>query len=153
MHADIRPARASDIDALVSIENSVFGTDRISRRALQRHVDSRTATLLVAEDRGSVLGYALVLFRTNGRAGRLYSLAVKRGCEGSGIGRRLLAAAEKAALSRGCPIFRLEVREENVRAIDLYRRAGYRLSGRRQGYYEDGAAALLFEKDLGVEEP
>ena len=30
MVADLRPARASDVDALLAIENAVFSTDRIS---------------------------------------------------------------------------------------------------------------------------
>lgn len=148
MLADIRPARASDIDTLVSIENSVFGSDRISRHSFHRHVSSPTAELLVATSRDTILGYALILFRARSRVARLYSLAVDPVHEKAGVGRRLLTAAEEASFSRGCPNLRLEAREDNVRAIDLYQRAGYRRIGRREAYYEDGAAALRFQKDL-----
>ena len=34
-------------------------------------------------------------------------------------------------------------------ACRLYRRAGFREVGRRQGYYEDGATALVLRRDLG----
>lgn len=149
MLADIRPARASDIDALLSIENSVFGSDRISRRSFHRHVCNPGAGLLVACGNDAILGYALILFRTRSRVARLYSLAVNPAHGKAGVGRRLLAAAEEAAFSRGCPILRLEVREDNARAIELYERAGYRRIGRIEDYYEDGAAALRFEKHLG----
>ncbi|WEX07665.1 GNAT family N-acetyltransferase [Chelativorans sp. AA-79] len=149
MHADIRPARVSDIDTLVSIENGVFDTDRISRRAFLSHIGSGSASLLVADRDGAIAGYALLLFRKGGRTARLYSIAVAVGHASAGIGRRLLAAAEEAALARGCPILRLEVREDNARAIGLYRRSGFRPIGRRENYYEDGAPALRFEKHLG----
>ncbi|WP_309084026.1 GNAT family N-acetyltransferase [Chelativorans sp.] len=149
MDADIRPARASDIDTLVSIENSVFGSDRISRRAFRNHIGSKTALLLVAERNGAVAGYALSLYRKGSRPARLYSIAVADGHGSSGVGRALLAAVEKEAITRGRAAIRLEVREENARAIELYRRAGYRNFGRRDTYYEDGAAALRFEKHLG----
>ena len=149
MHADIRPARASDIDTLVSIENSVFDSDRISRRAFRSHVASGTASLLVAETDGAVAGYALLLYRRGARIARLYSIAVATGHASAGIGRGLLAAAETAARAKDSPILRLEVREDNARAIELYKRAGYRPIGRRENYYEDGAPALRLEKDLG----
>jgi len=149
MHADIRPARATDIDTLVSIENSVFDTDRISRRAFRSHLASGTASLLVSEKDGAIAGYALLLYRKGGKTARLYSIAVANGHASAGVGRGLLAAAEKAAAARGCPILRLEVREDNARAVDLYRRSGFRPIGRRENYYEDGAPALRFEKHLG----
>ena len=130
MDADIRPARKSDIDTLVSIENSVFDSDRISRSAFRRHIGSRTGSLLVAERNGAIAGYALLLYRRGSRPARLYSIAVANGHGSSGIGRALLTAAEEAAVGRGYSALRLEVREENARAVDLYQRAGFRGIGR-----------------------
>ena len=43
----------------------------------------------------------------------------------------------------------LEVDEHNAPACRLYRRAGFREVGRRQGYYHGGAAALVLRRDLG----
>ena len=83
---------------------------------------------------------------------RLYSLAVAPESAAAGLGRRLLAEAERVAAKRGCRSLRLEVREDNTRAIGLYGRAGYRRIGRRDGYYGDGAAALRFEKLLEGQE-
>lgn len=148
MSADIRPARASDVDALVSIENEVFETDRISRRSFRRLMKSGTASLLVAARNRVVAGYALVLFRKGGSVARLYSIVVSPASASAGLGRSLLEAAEMTAFAHGRPIIRLEVRERNARAISLYERAGYRRIGRRESYYQDGVAALRFEKHL-----
>jgi len=42
----------------------------------------------------------------------------------------------------------LEVDEKNAPAGRLYRKAGFYDVGRRQGYYEGGAAALTLRRDL-----
>jgi ribosomal-protein-alanine N-acetyltransferase len=43
----------------------------------------------------------------------------------------------------------LEVGEQNVPACRLYQRAGFYEVGRRRGYYENGATALVLRRDLG----
>jgi hypothetical protein len=122
-------------------------TDRISRRSLRRLLRTPSAAFLVAEHDG-LAGYALVLFRASNAIARLYSVAVAPHLAGRGIGAALLAAAEDAALARGATRLRLEAHEANPPAIALYRNAGYRLFGRHAHYYEDGGAALRFEKRL-----
>ena len=150
----IRPAVISDIDALDAIEKAVFPTDRISRRSFRTLIDRPTAETLVVEADGEVRGYAMILFRAGAALARLYSLAVVPGHAGKGLGKALLAAAEAAAMEHDRILLRLEVREDNAGAIALYKGAGYRRIGRHDDYYEDGMAALRFEKLLrGPETP
>lgn len=148
MTADIRPARASDADALLAIENAAFEGDRISRGSFQRLVSGRSAEVLVAASGDAVAGYCVVLFRKRASVARLYSIATDKRHGGVGLGRALLQAAEASARRRGRRALRLEVRDDNSRARELYERNGYRFIGRKQGYYSDGAAALRYEKDL-----
>lgn len=150
MPAEIRLARGSDVDALAALENAIFEADRISRKSFRSMVDSASAIVLVAAAQDAIAGYCALLFRAGSRKARLYSLAAARG---SGIGRALLAAAEEMAAARGCEELRLEVREDNVRAISFYEQSGYRRFGRKPGYYADGAAALLYKKPLHLAEP
>lgn len=147
----IRMARPSDLAAIRCIETGAFETDRLSRRSIARLLSSGSARLLVAEHRGAVLGYALVLLRRTSVAARLYSLAVAPGASGAGLGHRLLQAAEAAARDAGKRTLRLEVRVDNGPAIRLYEAAGYRPIGRRDDYYEDGAAALRYERALSLD--
>ena len=58
--------------------------------------------------------------------------------------------AEAAARARGSRVMRLEVDASNARAIARYRKAGYAAFGRRPGYYENGADALRFQKQLST---
>lgn len=144
----IRPANISDIDQLEEIENAVFATDRISRRSFKTLIARSTAQTLVAEVDGTLAGYVMILFRAGTGMVRLYSLAVAPGHSGKGFGRDLLDAAETAVMEHGRIALRLEVREDNPGAIALYRKSGYRQLGHHADYYEDGAAALRFEKRL-----
>ena len=144
----LRPAGSDDLDALVEIENRAFDGDIISRRSLRRFLTAPSAVSIVAEHKGTIAGYALVLFRPHSAAARLYSIAVDPDLRGRGIGPALIAAAEHAALERDCIWVRLEVHENNASAIARYRKAGFRQFGDRPDYYEDGGTALLLEKRL-----
>jgi ribosomal-protein-alanine acetyltransferase len=148
MTAAIRKGRMSDLDALLAIEAEAFSGDRLSRRSFQRLLGNDSSSLLVAESQGDILGYALVLFRKASALARLYSVAVRASRPLAGTGRALLAAAEEAARSRGAEEMRLEVREDNARAISLYERSGYRRFGLRPDYYADGATALRYTKQI-----
>ncbi|MDG4910387.1 GNAT family N-acetyltransferase/peptidase C39 family protein [Mesorhizobium sp. WSM4898] len=153
MPAEIRKARASDVDDLAAIEKAVFSSDRLSRRSFRQLIEHETAEMLVAENDGHVAGYAVVLFRKGSGVARLYSIAVGPFFGNLGIGRQLLAAAEEAAYEHDRMMLRLEVREDNQRAIGIYEQAGYRKIGREPDYYEDGATALRYEKTLRGDVP
>lgn len=144
----VRPAEQDDLDALIAIEEKCFTTDRISRRSFRRFMKVDSAEVLIAEVDGAAAGSAVLLFRAGTALARLYSLAVDPALRGRGIGRALLAAAEHAAFEHDRIILRLEVREDNDTACALYRSQGYTPCGRVPDYYEDGMAALRFEKLL-----
>jgi ribosomal-protein-alanine N-acetyltransferase len=44
---------------------------------------------------------------------------------------------------KGVQSVRLEVRESNVEAIDLYKKAGFLAEDKIEGYYVDGESALV----------
>ena len=144
----LRPARVSDLAALLAIEESVFDVDLLSRRSLRHFIESPLASFIVAHSDRDVVGYALVLYRPNSGLARLYSYGVARAFEGQGIGTLLLGAAERAAKRRRCRAMRLEVHDHNTRAIARYEKSGYRLFGRHRDYYDDHGDALRFEKPL-----
>jgi ribosomal protein S18 acetylase RimI-like enzyme len=154
----VRKAERGDVDALAALEHRVFATDRLSRRSLQRFLKSPTADVLVAQDDSAIaetalVGNAIVLFRPRSVIARLYSIAVAPPMGGRGVGAMLLAAAEAAALARGCRAIRLEVHVTNHAAIARYRKSGYREFSRLRKYYEDGGDALRFEKRLDLPVP
>ena len=82
---------------------------------------------------GSLLGFAVwsqVLDDAE-----LLDIGVAPACRRQGLGQRLLDAVMAAARAQGAQRLLLEVRAGNLAAQALYQRAGFRLSGRRKGYY------------------
>lgn len=65
----------------------------------------------------------------------LHDVAVRPGCRGLGIGRKLLAAAEEAARREGCCKVTLEVHDENTVARHLYESYGFVAGTPRQEFW------------------
>ena len=74
-----------------------------------------------------VLGYSLEF---GGRFGLLDELFVVEAHRGSGLGGEALAFADGQCRARGWQALRLEVGQENHRAMSLYRRSGFRMHDR-----------------------
>lgn len=146
--ASLRDAVRGDEDALVALENTVFPTDRLSRRSFRDFVGSTKARLRIATVDGRLAGYALTLWRAGSGVARLYSIATDQAFRGRGIAGALLKDAEHSAYEAGRAVMRLEVAVGNAGAHALYRGAGYREIERIEDYYEDGGAALRMEKLL-----
>ena len=139
---------AADLDALVALESSSFATDRLSRASWRRLIGRPSADIRVVDGAEGLQAAAIVLSRAGSKRARLYSIAVHPRAAGKGLGRALLAEIEQVARERGAQVLSLEVRVDNSAAIALYERAGFRKTGRREGYYADGADALRFEKAI-----
>lgn len=153
-HTDSRSIRVrwgveGDLAKLVALEEASFTVDRMSRRSLRRLLLGTTADVLLAEDPGgALLGAAVLLRRKGSRRERLYSLAVDPAARGRGVGRLLMEAVLAGARSRGAVEVGLEVRKDNKTAIALYRSMGFTEAGVVEGYYADGAPALVMRLPL-----
>jgi ribosomal-protein-alanine N-acetyltransferase len=145
--AVVRDASAADLPRLLALEQ-LFPGDRLSLRQFRHHLASSSARLRVAVVADALAGYALTLLRKGSNAARLYSIVVDPARRGLGLGETLLADALQQARLAGKTELRLEVREDNASAIALYQRMGFTPFGRREGYYEDGCAALRFVRQL-----
>ncbi len=141
----MRAAERPDLPALLALE-AYFPGDALGRVSLTRFVTSDSAEVWVAEEAGSVVGDAIVLYRRGFDTARLYSIVVAPASRGRGIAGALLDQAESAARLRGAVAMRLEVRTDNRAAIGLYEARGYEVVGTTHGYYEDDSSALRLRK-------
>ena len=77
----------------------------------------------------------------------MLTIAVASTRWGEGTGTALLDALLAEAARRGCTEVFLEVRTDNARAQQLYRRYGFAEIGIRRGYYQpSGADALVMRR-------
>ncbi|MDF7801729.1 peptidase C39 family protein [Pontiellaceae bacterium B1224] len=144
----LKPATLDHLDALMTLEEKCFETDRLSRRSMRRFITGDQSIFLTALSGDSLAGYLLIIFYRGTRLARLYSLAVDPDLRGQGISKKLLKAGEAEALNRGAIHFRLEVAPSNDAALQLYRSFGFKDFGRVQDYYEDHTDALRMQKRI-----
>lgn len=87
-------------------------------------------------------------------AGYIHGVRVRRSVAGRGVGRALIAWAERELAARGKRLARLDCWAANDALCAYYERAGYRRVGART--FTDGPepfVAALFEKALDGEQP
>lgn len=141
----IRIASLPDLGAIDALEAASFEADRFPRRNLGRMLAGGRTVFLLAESGGMPSGYLALSFRRGSGTSRLYSLAIAPQARGKGVGAALITRAVEETARRGLRSVRLEVRQSNMAARTLYERCGFTLRGRRESYYGDGEAALLYE--------
>ncbi len=149
----IRDATVSDIEQLVSIENSCFETDRMSRRSFRHMLTRAHADILVDVREQQIVGYVLLLYHRGTSLARLYSIAVLPSARGAGVAQGLVEASEERVLAHECVSLRLEIRVDNTASIKLFSNLGYRRFGHYSKYYEDDTDAFRYEKRLSGEVP
>ncbi|KKM75444.1 hypothetical protein LCGC14_1390170 [marine sediment metagenome] len=150
MHAEplLREANIKDIDALIQLENACFDSDKISRRSFKWMIEKGHTLLLVAFVDDTLVGYVLLLYSQGTSLGRVYSLAVEQAFRKAGIAAMLMLEAQKQALEDGRSFLRLEVRPDNIGAIKLYEKLGYKPFDIVNDFYEDHADAIRMMKVL-----
>src|SRR5215472_4288915 len=145
----LRPMTTADLDAVIALELALFGEEAWSRQMLIGELSQQPASrfYLVAEDAGSLVGYAGLL-AAGGQADVL-TIAVDTARWGQGVGSELLRQLLAEAKRRGCVEVFLEVRADNARAQRLYQWWGFAEVGIRRGYYQpSGMDAIVMRRDL-----
>ncbi|MGI2170597.1 peptidase C39 family protein [Shewanella sp. MF05960] len=149
----LRQANLSDLPQLNTIENNAFSGDKISPRQMKRFINSPLDSLFVAEIDGTLAAYALVLFNRGTRLARLYSIAVTAEFRGRNIAFELVSRCEQIVVERGFITLRLEVRNDNIAAKNLYLKMGYKVLKTLVHYYDDLADGVRMHKRLDTPGP
>jgi len=146
----IEPMTLEDLDDVLVIERASFQTPW-SRGAFRYELtQNRVARCLVARRGRRLLGY-LCLWEI-GHEIHVTNLAAHPDLRRRGVARGLLGAVLGDAKTRAVSLAFLEVRPTNTEALGLYESFGFRVIGRRKGYYFDtGEDALVMEARLSAE--
>lgn len=139
--------RREDLERVVEIERTSFSMPWSRGAFLYELEQNRAARCWVCRADGVLVGY-LCLWEIGDEI-HITNIAVDRRHRRRGIARHVLTEVLEGARGRGTRAVFLEVRPTNVEARGLYESLGFRVIGRRQGYYYDtGEDALVMEADL-----
>lgn len=149
----VEPMTVDDLDEVLAIEGASFRTPWSRGAFLYELRKNRVARCWVA--RGSavpaptIVGY-LCLWEI-GPEIHITNLAVHPDWRRQGVARALLGGTIEEARRRHLRLAILEVRPTNTEALGLYEGLGFKVVGRRKGYYFDtGEDALVMEADLAA---
>ena len=153
--------READIATVQEIERAIFSTPW-PRNAYYRELASRaSAHYVVLRQEGPVerpAGYRIADFDSTiigyGGMWRMYdeahvtTIGVRYDLQHRGHGRVLFAGLVQAAYDMGAKWVTLEVRTSNENAMKMYETFGFKVIGRRKGYYTDnGEDAIVMWSD------
>jgi ribosomal protein S18 acetylase RimI-like enzyme len=147
----IRPASTADRSVVESIVNEAYAiyTDRIGKPPgpmLDDYgalIDAGGVHVLEADD-GRIVAIIVLLDKADHLL--LDNIAVRRACQGQGLGRKLIAFAENEARRRGFAEIRLYTHVTMVENIALYTRLGFAETGRGD---DGGFERVFMAKHLG----
>ena len=162
-----RPATLTDIPALIALVTSAYRGDaskqgwtteadmldgqRIDAEALRHDIERTDSRILLALEKGEVLACAHVAIED--ATGYFGMFAVSPDQQGSGVGKRLMAEAERLAREDwGLPGMRMTVIDIRDELIAFYERRGYRRTGILKPFpYGDERFGLPQRDDLRFE--
>lgn len=125
------------LDKLWAIENQCFEQEAFTKQQLAYLIADYNTIGLTALANGEIVGFALarVNIRRNVTFGHILTIDVAPTYRRKGIAQKLLQEIENTLRDRGVNECRLEVRENNKAALNLYRKLGYTKIGRLEKYY------------------
>jgi [ribosomal protein S18]-alanine N-acetyltransferase len=146
----IRNAVKSDMLDILEIENNSF-TKPWNEKAFLCEFSKTAAGINIfyaADDgeTGLVAGYAVGNIIID--FVHILNIAVAEKFRGRGLGLELLKSVEREAFKRKLFSLTLEVREKNYPAVNLYKKSGYEVKGRREKSYGGVEDELLMWKTL-----
>ena len=162
-----RPATLTDIPALIALVTSAYRGDtskqgwtteadlldgqRIDAEALRHDIERTDSRILLALEKGEVLACAHVAIEDG--TGYFGMFAVSPDQQGSGVGKRMMAEAERLAREDwGLPGMRMTVIDIRDELIAFYERRGYARTGRKKPFpYGDERFGIPKRDDLRFE--
>lgn len=138
--AQIEFATPADVPELVHIEQQCYAQPWSEARFAQECANPYSYILLLREQRSIV---AYLCFWCLGPEVEVHNVACAPDRRRSGAAQALLEYLHNWCRVQHAEQMFLEVRTKNKGAIELYRRFGFSICGRRVGYYSNGDDALL----------
>ncbi len=147
---ETRLITGADAGLLAALHRECFGSRGWSLAQISGSLGLSTTVGFIAEADRQAAGFILCQMTPDEEA-EVLTICVMPALRRKGIGALLLNAAFAAAKERKAARLFLEVAADNEAALALYEKAGFRVIGRRRGYYarESGAAdAVMMETGI-----
>ena len=154
MSITVENATIQMLDKLFEIEKESFKEEAFSKLQLEYLLEDSAAVCLVARVDGEITGFVMGRLELDREklAGHVITIDVLPSLRRRGVAMQLMLEAESQFRQSGAQESRLEVRQGNAAATELYRKLGYVEIAFLRGYY-GLAHGLYLSKALGANDP
>lgn len=137
MPVTVETASMRLLDRLYEIERECFKEEAFSRRQIASLVEDYNSIGLVAVENEKIVGFiiGMICVKRSASDGHILTIDVLPQHQRKGIGMKLLQEIEKIFIEKNVKTCHLEAREDNVEALRLYEKAGYKKIGKLKNYY------------------
>ncbi|MEM3602510.1 MAG: ribosomal protein S18-alanine N-acetyltransferase [Candidatus Bathyarchaeia archaeon] len=137
MAVTVESATLKHLDRLYEIEKMCFKNEAFLKRQIAQLLISYNSVSLIAKENGDIIGFIIGIVHVENEVltGHILTMDVAPDYRRKGVGIKLLQEIEKIFMEKGVKICCLEVREDNIPALNLYRKLGYKKTGRLENYY------------------
>jgi ribosomal-protein-alanine N-acetyltransferase len=149
MKVKIEDATSDVLDELCEIEKQCFAGEAFSRQQIAYLLTDYNTIALTARVNNEIAGFIIgqIDIVNNTPAGHIITVNTVPAYRRKGIAHKLLHEIEALFKEKGIKECRLEVREDNIAAAELYQKLGYEKVGKLENYYGN-AHGLYLKKAL-----
>lgn len=149
MQMTIEKASTDNLGRLYEIEKECFQEEAFTKQQIAYLMAASNSTCLICQVKGEIVGFIISNMSVKNESvnGHILTINVLPEHRRKGVGLRLIREIEDIFKHKGVKMCHLEVREDNIAALNLYAKAGYRKAGILRHYYGN-VHGVLFEKDL-----
>ncbi|MCI5797748.1 MAG: ribosomal protein S18-alanine N-acetyltransferase [Firmicutes bacterium] len=137
---EIKNVELCNLDEIFEISNCYFDW---SKKQLEESL--KTGNIFLAAEQGNEI-VAFLLAEDLIDSFNLLLIATKNEFKNKNIATKLMQKLEEIAKNKKIEKIWLEVRENNIPAINLYKKNDFKNIYLRRNYYKNGENALIFEK-------
>jgi ribosomal-protein-alanine N-acetyltransferase len=137
MLVTIEKTSIEHLDRLYEIEMKCFEREAFTKQQIAYLLTDSNFISLVSKVKGEIVGFVIGKTYKNKKSatGHILTIDVSHEHRRKGIGLRLLQEIEKIFKNKGVELCFLEAREDNIVAVNLYQKFGYKKVGRLRNYY------------------
>jgi ribosomal-protein-alanine N-acetyltransferase len=149
MPITIEDASIRHLDRLYEIEIECFDREAFTKQQIAHLLIDYNSVSLVAKVNGEIVGFiiGMIYLERNSLTGHILTIDISLIHRRKGIAQKLLQEIEKIFKEKGVKACRLEVREDNIAALRLYQKFGYKKVAKLKNYYGN-AHGIYLKKDL-----
>jgi ribosomal-protein-alanine N-acetyltransferase len=141
----VEDASITYLDKLYKIEVECFKKEAFTKQQIAYLLTDYSSIGLVAKEDGDIIGFVIGRIYAGKKllVGHILTIDVSPTHRHIGIAQKLLEEIEKIFRNKGVKECHLEAREDNIAALRLYEKLGYKRIGKLENYYGNAHGIYL----------